>query len=42
MLRLRSFFHFHIIELILRRGMGLVRDVEFGGNSVIWSYSFST
>ena len=32
MLRLRSFFHFHIIELILRRGMGLVRDAEFGGN----------
>ena len=42
MLRLRSFFHFHIIELILRRGMGLVRDAEFGGNSVIWLSSFST
>ena len=42
MLRLRSFFHFHIIELTLRRGMGLVRDAEFGGNSVIWSSSFST
>ena len=33
------FFRFHIIELILRRGMGLVRDAEFGGN---WSSSFST
>ena len=37
-----NFIHFHIIELILRRGMGLVRDAEFGGNSVIWSSSFST
>ena len=36
------FFHFHIIGLILRRGMGLVRDAEFGGNSAIWSSSFST
>ena len=42
MLRLLFFFHFHIIELILRRGMGLVWDAEFGGNSVIWSSSFST
>ena len=25
------FFHFHIIDLILRRGMGLVRDAEWGG-----------
>ena len=31
MLRLRSFFVF-IIELVLRRGMGLVRGAEFGGN----------
>ena len=26
------FFRFHIIELVLRRGMGLVRDAEFDGN----------
>ena len=32
MLRLRSFFRFHIIELVLRRGMGLAREAEFGGN----------
>ena len=36
------FFHFHVIGLILRRGMGLVRDAEFGGYSAIWSSSFST
>ena len=28
-----------IMELILRRDMGLVRDAEFGGNSAIWLFS---
>ena len=35
-------FSFSYHRAILRRGMGLVRDAEFGGNSVNWSSSFST